>query len=115
MNRLFAYGTLRPGQPNQHILGDLDGKWQKAYVRGVVHTLDWGPDEGLPALVIDAQAAQVEGLLFSTDELAHHWQMLDDFEGFQYQRVIVDVELESGDIVQAWTYQMHPTAKSEQG
>ena len=115
MNQLFTYGTLRPGQANQHILGDLDGEWQKAYVRGVVNTLDWGPDEGLPALVIDAQAAQVEGLLFSTDELAHHWQMLDDFEGFQYQRVIVDVELELGEIVQAWTYQMHPTAKSEQG
>jgi hypothetical protein len=38
--------------------------------------------------------------------------MLDDFEGFQYQRVMVDVELESGEMVHAWTYQMHPTAKS---
>ena len=115
MNQLFAYGTLRPGQPNAHILAEIGGEWQKAYVRGVVQTLDWGPDAGLPALVIDPQAAPVEGLLFSTEKLAEHWQMLDDFEGFQYQRVIVEVELESGEKVQAWTYQMHPTAKQTHG
>ncbi|MHA3050998.1 gamma-glutamylcyclotransferase family protein [Acinetobacter sp. ANC 4641] len=112
MNQLFTYGTLRPGHANAHILGNMGGKWQIGYVRGVVHILDWGPDQGLPALVLDPQAEKIEGLLFSTEKLADNWEMLDDFEGFQYQRVMVDVELESGEMVQAWTYQMHSTAKS---
>ena len=33
--------------------------------------------------------------------------MLDDFEGFQYKRVQVKTFLDSGEIVQAWTYVMN--------
>ncbi|CAG67616.1 MULTISPECIES: gamma-glutamylcyclotransferase family protein [Acinetobacter] len=111
MNRLFAYGTLRPDQPNAHILAKLNGEWQTGYVHGVIHTLDWGPDQGLPAIVLDSSAPQVEGLVFSSDQLEDHWQMLDEFEGFQYERVMIDVLLDSNQWIQAWTYQMNPNAK----
>ena len=77
----------------------------------LVHTLDWGPDQGLPALVLDENAPKVSGLVFSTDKLAEHWPMLDEFEGFQYQRVKVMVEFETGEMIESWTYQMNPHAK----
>lgn len=106
MNRLFVYGTLRPNQENAHILEGIGGTWQKGYVNGVVHILDWGPDQGLPAIVLDRAAPKVEGYFFSTDELIEHWASLDEFEGMQYQRVTVKVELESGEQTDAWIYEM---------
>lgn len=112
MNQLFVYGTLCPNKANAHILEQIGGTWTKASVRGIIHILDWGPDQGLKAIVLDSQAEWVEGYLFSTEKLAENWQMLDDFEGFQYERVIVDVMLESGKTVKAWTYQMNAHAKN---
>ena len=50
--------------------------------------------------------------MFSTEKLAENWQMLDDFEGFQYQRVTADIKLESGEYVKAWTYQINMQAKA---
>lgn len=112
MNQLFVYGTLCPNKANAHILEQIGGTWTKASVRGIIHILDWGPDQDLKAIVLDPQAEWVEGYLFSTEKLAENWQMLDDFEGFQYERVVVDVMLESGETVKAWTYQMNAHAKN---
>lgn len=112
MNQLFVYGTLCPNKANAHILEQIGGTWTKASVRGIIHILDWGPDQGLKAIVLDPQAEWVEGYLFSTEKLAENWQMLDYFEGFQYERVVVDVMLESGETVKAWTYQMNAHAKN---
>ncbi|KAA8732782.1 gamma-glutamylcyclotransferase [Acinetobacter qingfengensis] len=106
MNHLFTYGTLRPNHENAHILKHIEGTWQKGFVHGVVHILDWGPDQGLPAIVLDEQAERIEGYVLSSDKLVEHWEMLDEFEGFQYKRVRVDVELESGEITRAWIYVM---------
>ena len=33
MERLFVYGTLGPGRPNEHILLKIGGTWQPASVR----------------------------------------------------------------------------------
>ena len=107
MNQLFVYGTLCPNRENSHILADIGGDWQKASVHGTIHILDWGPDQGLPAMVLNDQAPLVEGYLFSTEKLQQNWQMLDDFEGFQYQRVQVNVHLASGERTEAWTYVMN--------
>ena len=107
MNQLFVYGTLCPNRENAHILGRIGGDWQKASVHGTIHILDWGPDKGLPAIILNDKDSLVEGYLFSTEKLAENWQMLDDFEGFQYKRVQVKTFLDSGEIVQAWTYVMN--------
>ena len=107
MNQLFVYGTLCPNRENAHILGRIGGDWQKASVHGTIHILDWGPDKGLPAIILNEKDSLVEGYLFSTEKLAENWQMLDDFEGFQYKRVQVKTFLDSGEIVQAWTYVMN--------
>ena len=106
MNQLFVYGTLCPNRENAHILGGIGGDWQKASVHGTIHILDWGPDKGLPALVLAEQDPLIMGYLFSTEKLEQNWQMLDDFEGFQYERVVVDVSVDSGEKIQAWTYVM---------
>ena len=106
MNQLFVYGTLCPNRENAHILGGIGGDWQKASVHGTIHILDWGPDKGLPAIILNDKDSLVEGYLFSTEKLAENWQMLDDFEGFQYERVVVDVSVDSGEKIQAWTYVM---------
>ena len=107
MNQLFVYGTLCPNRENAHILGGIGGDWQKASVHGTIHILDWGPDNGLPAIILNDKDSLVEGYLFRTEKLAENWQMLDDFEGFQYKRVQVKTFLDSGEIVQAWTYVMN--------
>ena len=107
MNQLFVYGTLCPNRENAHILGRIGGDWQKASVHGTIHILDWGPDKGLPAIILNDKNSLVEGYLFRTEKLAENWQMLDDFEGFQYKRVQVKTFLDSGEIVQAWTYVMN--------
>ena len=107
MNQLFVYGTLCPNRENAHILGGIGGDWQKASVHGTIHILDWGPDKGLPAIILNDKDSLVEGYLFRTEKLAENWQMLDDFEGFQYKRVQVKTFLDSGEIVQAWTYVMN--------
>ena len=106
MNRLFVYGTLCPGRENAHILQPIAGTWAKGSVHGVVHILDWGPDQGLPAIVLDSEAPKVQGYLFTTEKLVDHWARIDDFEGPQYERVPVQVELESGEQTQAWIYVM---------
>ena len=108
MNQLFVYGTLCPNRENAHILGGIGGDWQKASVHGTIHILDWGPDKGLPALVLAEQDPLIMGYLFSTEKLEENWQMLDEFEGFQYERVVAEVILESGEKIDAWTYVMKP-------
>lgn len=108
MNQLFVYGTLCPNRENAHILGEIGGDWQKAAVHGTIHILDWGPDQGLPAIILNEQDPLVDGYLFITEKLEQNWQMLDDFEGFQYERISVEVILESGEKTDAWTYVMKP-------
>lgn len=65
-----------------------------------------GADKGLFAIVLDPQAAAVEGYFFSSEKLTEHWDALDEFEGIQYQRVKVQGVLASGEPVDAWTYEM---------
>lgn len=108
MNRLFVYGTLCPNRENAHILAAIGGEWNKGSVHGTVHILDWGPDKGLPALVLAEQDPLIMGYLFSTEKLEQNWQMLDEFEGFQYERDVAEVILESGEKIDAWTYVMKP-------
>ncbi|MFT4021594.1 MAG: gamma-glutamylcyclotransferase family protein [Acinetobacter sp.] len=110
MEHLFVYGTLRPNETNAHLLDNIGGVWRKATLRGIVHVLDWGPDAGLFALELNDQANEVEGFVFSSNTLQHHWQMLDDFEGFQYRRVQTQACIEDN-LQTVWTYVIQPRQK----
>jgi gamma-glutamylcyclotransferase (GGCT)/AIG2-like uncharacterized protein YtfP len=105
-NVLFVYGTLAPGEENEHIMDGMDGTWQKAIVYGQRVATGWGIHKGHPGLIPDAQGEAVEGFVFISNDLPNHWQRLDVFEGEDYQRVLIPAQLSNGDIIQAHVYRV---------
>ena len=103
-SRLFVYGTLAPGRPNEHILADLEGHWQPASVRGVLQEVGGGATLGFPGIEPSETGDHVEGFLFVSADLVHHWERLDDFEGEAYERVVVQAMLTDGSRVEAYVY-----------
>nr|AJG37980.1 AIG2 family protein [uncultured Gammaproteobacteria bacterium] len=104
INNLFVYGTLAPGRPNEHILKKIEGTWQKGSVTGILHQEGWGAAMGYPAITLDENGNEVEGFLFSSDDLSSYWEELDEFEGSAYERVIVNVILENKSTIEAYIY-----------
>ena len=102
--RLAVYGSLAPGEVNHHHLADLVGAWQSGTVRGRLIPHGWGDGLGFPALIWDQTADAVEVQLFTSEDLPAHWSRLDTFEGDQYRRILVSVELTDGRCVMANIY-----------
>ena len=108
LDRLFVYGTLAPGQPNEHFLRDLGGEWRAGTVRGHLYPNGIGPTLGYPALDLRQPTSVIPGLLFSSPRLAQHWLILDEFEGEGYQRVKTSVVCVGGTTLEAFIYALHP-------
>lgn len=108
INRLFVYGTLAPGKPNEHILKNIDseGKWIKAIVKGQLFESGWGAAMGYPGIIPDKNGEMIEGLLFISDRLVNHWNTLDEFEGDGYERVIITAIDDDANIVDAYIYKL---------
>ncbi|MDX1569063.1 MAG: gamma-glutamylcyclotransferase family protein [Xanthomonadales bacterium] len=106
MGRLFVYGTLAPGRSNHHVLAGLEGSWQPAAIRGILHPEGWGAALGYPAVVLDPQAGWVEGQVFSSRELERAWRRLDAFEGSAYRRVKTTARLSDGRQVECFVYEL---------
>ena len=102
--KLFVYGSLAPGRPNEHILSPLGGTWQPATVKGHLKQAGWGAAMGFPGLMLDGQGEAVAGLVFTAQKLDDFWAVLDDFEGEQYERVLTEASLEDGRSVEAYVY-----------
>ena len=98
--RLFIYGTLGPGSPNEHILKNIGGVFKKASVTGILHNKGWGAEMGYPEITLDEGGIKVEGFLFSSDNINEHWSELDELEGEAYKRVLTKVELKNKIIVE---------------
>jgi gamma-glutamylcyclotransferase (GGCT)/AIG2-like uncharacterized protein YtfP len=84
--RLFVYGSLAPGRPNEHVLADLTGTWEPATATGRLVHQGWGAALGYPALVTDPDAGTgatelVSGMLLTCAALDERWDRLDEFEG----------------------------------
>ncbi|MDN6859214.1 gamma-glutamylcyclotransferase [Pseudomonas sp. CAN2814] len=103
-DRLFVYGTLGPGRPNEHVLARIGGTWLEAQLKGELIQAGWGAGMGFPGLVIDADGEIIRGHVFQSEHLAEHWDALDRFEGAEYQRVLTAVTLVDGQQVQAYVY-----------
>jgi gamma-glutamylcyclotransferase (GGCT)/AIG2-like uncharacterized protein YtfP len=101
---LFVYGTLAPGQPNNHVLEDIGGTWERATVKGKLKKLGWGANLGYPGIVLEENGKEVEGFLFSSDNLDKHWNELDEFEGDEYKRVCNQVQTKDGKSIMAYIY-----------
>ncbi|WP_373650220.1 gamma-glutamylcyclotransferase [Schlesneria sp. DSM 10557] len=86
LNRLAAYGSLRPGESNFDQVSMINGCWVDGKVKGRV----WQPDEYLEfAWDVTAPAMEVRVLISS--DLYEHIDRLDQFEGECYRRILVPV------------------------
>jgi len=108
--RLFVYGTLAPGRPNEHVLAGVPGTWEPATVRGELLPQGWGAAAGFPGIILGEDGPEVAGFVFSSEELAGHWGRLDEFEGEGYERVLTVAGLESGVAVEAHIYVLRSSA-----
>lgn len=106
VHRLFVYGTLAPGRPNEHVLAGIPGRWQPATVTGSLLQEGWGAAVGYPGIVLDEHGDEIGGLVFSSESLAEHWDRIDEFEGEGYQRVLTTVKLADGTAVDAYIYKL---------
>ena len=92
-HRLAVYGSLAPGQANHRELAGLNGGWQPGVVRGRLVESGWGAAQGYPGLRPDPLGPEVMLQLFTSEDLPDHWERLDAFEGEEYERVVVEVDL----------------------
>jgi gamma-glutamylcyclotransferase (GGCT)/AIG2-like uncharacterized protein YtfP len=111
--RLFVYGSLAPGKANAHILADVPGEWEPASASGRLVQAGWGAEIGFPGIVLDVHAGEVQGLLFSSENLDAHWKRLDAFEGDGYQRVLASVVRGDGSRVEAHVYALRDASPRE--
>ncbi len=107
MEKLFIYGTLAPGRSNEHKLSDIDGIWEEGIVKGVLHQEGWGSDLGFPGIILDENANEIKGFLFTSKELYKKLDELDSFEGEEYRRVLVKVTLNGGNTTYAYIYELN--------
>jgi gamma-glutamylcyclotransferase (GGCT)/AIG2-like uncharacterized protein YtfP len=92
--KLVAYGTLRPGGPNEEMLKEFGGDWQSCCVHGTIQERNsliffrWQP-----------RSNPIEAMLFTAPRLAEAWEWLDRFEGSRYQRHLIPVQTNGKSLV----------------
>jgi gamma-glutamylcyclotransferase (GGCT)/AIG2-like uncharacterized protein YtfP len=88
---LAVYGTLRPGEPNHHIVAPLGGEWSDGVVEGDLFPVGWGATLGYPAFRPRAGGAAVAVKVLTASTLPAAWPDLDRFEGAEYRRILVPI------------------------
>ena len=104
IEKLFVYGTLAPNRPNEHILKKVCGSWQNATVIGILKEEGWGAEMGYPGIELNKDGEEIKGFIFKSKNLLNHWNMLDDFEGEEYERVVTQAKLQDGTTVDTYIY-----------
>ena len=66
----------------------------------------WGAEMGYPGIMLDDSGNRVQGFLFTSENLLNHWHILDEFEGYEYERVPVEVTISTGQTVQSCIYML---------
>ena len=61
---------------------------------------------GYPGIVLDVSSNRAQGFIFTSDNLHLHWHILDEFKGFEYERVPVEETTSSGQTVQSCIYML---------
>ena len=90
--KLVVYGSLAPGERHEDVLAPLRGEWRPCRVTGIVREhagykiLEWRQD-----------APAVAARLFISDDLPRYWNVLDEFEGEDYRRIVVPVQTDEGE------------------
>lgn len=83
---------------------NIGGEWEEAFVRGELVKKGWGSDVGYPAIIPDENGEKVNGYLFKSENLRDHWKYLDEFEGSEYERILIKAETNNKIIVNAFIY-----------
>jgi len=97
VHKLFVYGTLLRGRP-AHLLLEKSKFAGRAVAR---HLALYGVDEQFPGAVPET-GSHVLGELYEVD--GRTLAVLDDYEGEEFYRCPVEVDLESGEVCKAWVY-----------
>ena len=88
-HRLAVYGTLKPSGSNSVQLSSIEGEWLEGTVHGIVEQ----PGEYLE-FTWDVSEPAVSVMVLSAPRLSEHFDRLDDFEGPDYLRILVPVEID---------------------
>jgi gamma-glutamylcyclotransferase (GGCT)/AIG2-like uncharacterized protein YtfP len=117
---VFVYGTLKQGLRNRHVIEPFvepGAPVVKATTNGQL--FDWGP---YPAMTLETEAGQVRGEFVKVSDEPTALQHLDWLEGYKpgrpdnlYDRTIVPVRLDSGEVKMAWVYHMPPDKAAQRG
>ena len=103
--KLVVYGTLAPGGVNHSVIEHIRGRWQKGIVKGKLLKQGWGAGLGYYGFKpVDKDEEKIPAFILTSDDLAANWQLLDDFEGSEYRRIIAKYQLEDGEIGVGFIY-----------
>ncbi len=95
---------LGPGRANCHVLEAIGGSWETATVNGDLRNEGWGAELGYPGIDLNEYGGEVNGFLFTSDNLSDQWELLDQFEGESYERILKRVKLKDGALIEAYIY-----------
>ncbi|PSR57443.1 gamma-glutamylcyclotransferase [Adhaeribacter arboris] len=103
---LIIYGSLAPNKPNHAVVEHIKGEWKKGIVRGKLENVGWGAALGYLGFKHCRKKDQQKISMFAliSDELVSNWQMLDEFEGDEYRRILAKYELDTGEIGVGYIY-----------
>lgn len=99
VNRLTSYGTLRPGESNYHQVETISGEWIAGTIKG--SQFEKG---GYPVFKWNEEGDTHSVQVLLSNELSNHWQRLDNFEGPNYERILIPVQTESHGCIISYVY-----------
>jgi gamma-glutamylcyclotransferase (GGCT)/AIG2-like uncharacterized protein YtfP len=82
--KLIVYGSLAPGESNHFLLTGLVGEWHRCQIRGHM-----GNCRGFKSFRYDHNGLKHPAWLLISPELPGIIADLDDFEGEEYERIII--------------------------
>jgi gamma-glutamylcyclotransferase (GGCT)/AIG2-like uncharacterized protein YtfP len=86
--RLIVYGSLAPGGANAFLLAGLIGEWHRCHIRGHM-----GRYRGFKSFRYDPQGPEHSAWLLESAELPRVLPDLDEFEGEEYERLIIPAQV----------------------
>jgi gamma-glutamylcyclotransferase (GGCT)/AIG2-like uncharacterized protein YtfP len=96
--RLIVYGSLAPGEANHFLLSGLIGDWYRCRIKGRM-----GQYRGFKSFRYDPEGPEHPAWILESSELPRVILDLDDFEGEEYERIIIPAQID-GHWVKAQVY-----------
>ncbi len=86
--RLIVYGSLAPGEANHFLVAGLIGEWRRCQIRGYL-----GHYRGFKSFRYDPEGPEHPAWLLESAELPRIIGDLDDFEGDEYERIVIPAKI----------------------